>query len=49
MVNIKEVEHYIELIQIELDKLKEAYDDESPDIETEIENLVSDLALNFDK
>ena len=42
---IKQVKHYIELIDNELDKLETALDDDMPDIHNGIIDLIEELRL----
>ena len=48
---LKTVEHYNELIANRIDDLKNALDDDCPDIQSDIEALVDELhdAINFNK
>ena len=48
---LKTVKHYTELINNKRDELENAQDDEMPDIQSEIEQLVDEFhdAINFNK
>jgi len=43
MLDIDKVEHYKDLLDVEIDKFKTASDDELPDIQGEIEQIADEL------